>query len=249
MLKVSGVRIEKGGTLILNNVDIESSRTGEIIALLGPSGCGKTSLLRACAGLEAASAGAITLNGKLVSEVLASGKIGYVPQNPVLLPWLNAKENATLVSVCRDGAFDPKELQLLVGTAELTEDQLKRPARQLAGGQQQRIVLIRALLPRPQLLLLDEAFSSLDASLKWRLVPRLRKLLRERDQDHSATIMVSHDISDCLLMADRILIHNSVDQSFAQAHEVSLADERTSLTVDDGDFQREFLAVFKMACI
>ena len=151
---------------------------GRIGVLLGPSGCGKTSLLRAIAGLEPLTEGRIaiarrTVSGDGVHVAPEKRRIGMVFQDYALFPHLSVRQNIgfglrELGRGERSARVD--EMLALVGLEALAE----RAPHQLSGGQQQRIALARALAPRPQLLLLDEPFSSLDVELRERLAHDLR---------------------------------------------------------------------------
>jgi ABC-type nitrate/sulfonate/bicarbonate transport system ATPase subunit len=248
MLEVVGVSIMKGRRAVLNDVNLAAgSRT--ITALLGPSGCGKTSLVRALAGLERPELGAIRLEGREVQEVLSRGQIGYVQQNPILLPWLSARKNATLLKDCRDGPED-SETSVLASLVDLKDDVLSQAPRTLSGGQMQRVALMRALMLKPRLLLLDESFASIDAALKASLIPRLRNMLLSGESNTAVAIVVSHDMADCLLFADsiygyveRVEGHDEQKSTFVKIHDVRLPADRRELGVHDNTFIEELREV------
>ena len=178
---------------------------GQIGVLLGPSGCGKTTLLRAVAGLETVSAGSIALAGEVISRpgyVVApeQRRMGMVFQDYALFPHLDVGRNVAfgLQSLAKgERQKRVAEVLELVGLGGLEG----RYPHELSGGQQQRVALARALAPRPQLLLLDEPFSNLDAGLRDRLAQELRDILR----CHGTTaLLVTHDQHEAFAMGDRI---------------------------------------------
>ncbi len=184
-----------------------SLEEGEIGCLLGPSGCGKTSLLRAIAGFEPVMRGAIRLRGRQVS---APGKsmpteqrrVGMVFQDFALFPHLTVAKN--IAFGLRDTPKPQrqqrvKELLALVGL----QGSCDKYPHQLSGGQQQRIALIRAMAPRPDILLLDEPFSSMDTDLREQLAREVRQLLR---RDGITAILVTHDQHEAFAMADHIAV-------------------------------------------
>ena len=178
---------------------------GRLACLLGPSGCGKTTVLRAIAGFEPVTRGAIRLRDEIVSRpgyTLAPERrrLGMVFQDYALFPHLNVRDNICfgLRRLSRaDKARMAGELLELAGLEGLGE----RFAHELSGGQQQRVALARALAPNPELVLLDEPFSNLDVELRERLSTEVRDILKERG---IGAILVTHDQHEAFAMGDRI---------------------------------------------
>ncbi|MDH5784678.1 MAG: ABC transporter ATP-binding protein [Chromatiales bacterium] len=203
-LELKDVAVAYDGNTVIKEVSL-SLQPGEIGCLLGPSGCGKTSLLRAIAGFEPVSHGEIHLNEQLVSQPGNSvpteqRRVGMVFQDFALFPHLSVAKNVAFGLKKMDaGQRDARvnELLQLVGLAHLKEAH----PHQLSGGQQQRIALIRAMAPRPDILLMDEPFSSLDTELREQLAREVRELLK---RDGITAILVTHDQLEAFAMADVI---------------------------------------------
>ena len=178
---------------------------GEIGVLIGPSGCGKTTLLRAVAGLEAASGGQIALSGTVVSRPGHSlapeqRRIGMVFQDYALFPHLTVGRNVAfgIHALARaEQAARVAEVLALVGL----EGSAARYPHELSGGQQQRVALARALAPRPQLMLLDEPFSNLDVDLRERLAHEVRDILKAAG---ATALFVTHDQLEAFAIGDVI---------------------------------------------
>ena len=184
---------------------------GEIGGLLGPSGCGKTTTLRCVAGLEHPTGGRISIGGRVVSEpernLLVSPRerdIGMVFQSYAVWPHMTVKQNVAYPLKHRrssngSGNVDTKvrETLELVGLGDYAE----RPVTSLSGGQMQRVALARSLVSRPQLLLLDEPLSNLDAKLRIRLRDELRRILK---QTGMTGLYVTHDQAEAVVLGDRI---------------------------------------------
>ena len=189
-------------------------RAGQIGVLIGPSGCGKTTLLRAVAGLEPVSAGSIHLNKQLVgapqhSVAPEERRIGMVFQDYALFPHLSIGRNVAfgIHQLPRaEQAARVFEVLQLVGL----EGSEARFPHELSGGQQQRVALARALAPRPQLMLLDEPFSNLDAATRERLTLEVRDILRAAGQ---TAILVTHNAQEAETMADQICVMTPVARS------------------------------------
>jgi len=181
-------------------------RAGEIGALLGPSGCGKTTLLRAVAGLEPASAGEIAISGRRVDGAGThvppeQRQVGMVFQDYALFPHLDVGRN---VAFGLPRGLPGQERQARVAEVLALVGLAGREARmphELSGGQQQRVALARALAPRPQLLLLDEPFSSLDVDLRERLAHEIRAILKAA---RATALFVTHDQLEAFAIGDRI---------------------------------------------
>ncbi len=178
---------------------------GTLTAVLGPSGCGKTTLLRVIAGFERAEQGEVMLGGTTLENEhvnVAPEKrgIGYVPQEGALFPHLNVEANVGFGLPRRErrGAV-VAELLEMVGIAALA----KRLPHELSGGEQQRVALARALARKPHVLLLDEPFSSLDASLRGAVREEVHQLLREQG---ATTVLVTHDQEEALSLADSVAV-------------------------------------------
>jgi len=204
LLDVRSVSINYGGPLVVQEVSLQIP-SGAICCLLGPSGCGKTSLLRAIAGFEPLQEGEILLQGQPVSRPRTTlppeqRRVGMVFQDLALFPHLNVADNIAfgLRTYSRDERRQRVgELLELIG--------LQRSAavfpHQLSGGQQQRVALARAMAPRPDLLLLDEPFSSLDVELREKLAREVRSILK---QEGLTALLVTHDQFEAFAMADEI---------------------------------------------
>jgi iron(III) transport system ATP-binding protein len=190
----------------LKNMSLEFPR-GELTSLLGPSGCGKTTLLRCIAGFERPDAGTIRLSGQVVSGPGVDTpperrRVGIVPQEGALFPHLDVAGNVAfgLRGLGRSSAAARvDELLELVGLPGLGR---RRPD-QLSGGQQQRVALARALAPKPSVVLLDEPFAALDASLRSSVRSEVASVLRST---RTTAMLVTHDQDEALEMADEVAV-------------------------------------------
>lgn len=174
-----------GQTRILGPIRIEIGPT-EAVALVGPSGIGKSTLLRLIAGLDSAIDGSIT----------GVGRLGFVFQEPTLLPWRTARDNITLAT-----GTAPQEADALLRQIGLEDKAALYPA-QLSLGQRRRVAIIRAFARRPETLLMDEPFASLDADAATAMRAMLADLLRIRP---ARLILVTHDETDARMLADRTI--------------------------------------------
>ena len=176
---------------------------GELVALLGPSGCGKTTALRLLAGLEEADGGRVVVAGKDVTGLPTNRRnVGMVFQAYSLFPHMVAWENVAFgLQMRKVGTEERKKRALealeLVGLGRVAN----RYANQMSGGQQQRVALARALAIRPQVLLLDEPLSALDAKVRARLRDEIRRIQLEVG---ITTLFVTHDQEEALAIADRV---------------------------------------------
>jgi iron(III) transport system ATP-binding protein len=195
-----------GSTVAVDGVDLEVPR-GSLTGLLGPSGCGKTTVLRMIAGLLAPDAGAILIDGVPVADHRThvppeKRPVGLVFQDYALFPHLSVARNVAygLGHLPRRERKDRvHEVLDLVGLADLG----RRLPTALSGGQQQRVALARALAPSPELVLLDEPFSNLDAALRSSVREEVRAILRAAD---ATAVFVTHDQEEALSLADRVAV-------------------------------------------
>jgi iron(III) transport system ATP-binding protein len=192
-----------GDVVAVDDVTLEL-RSGEFLGVLGPSGCGKTTLLRLVAGFERPDAGGIEIDGRVVAgprrHVPPEGRrIGMVFQESALFPHLDVAGNIGFGLPRRGRETRVAELVALVGLAGLQQ----RMPHELSGGQQQRVALARALAPDPALILFDEPFSSLDATLRAQLRGEVRDILRAAG---ATTLFVTHDQSEALEISDRVAV-------------------------------------------
>jgi len=192
------------GVTALESVSL-SIRAGEFFTLVGPSGCGKTTTLRAIAGLADPSGGAVTVGGQDVTDAPPEERnVGIVFQNYALFPHMSVRENVAygLRFHELDGRDDDERVAELLDLVDLA-GVADRDPEQLSGGQQQRIALARALAPEPDVLLLDEPLSALDATLRKRLRVQIKTIQRELD---ITTIYVTHDQAEALALSDRVAV-------------------------------------------
>ena len=177
---------------------------GEFVAILGPSGCGKSTTLFMLAGIYEPSAGDILFDGARVNEVEARDRnVGIVFQSYALYPHLTVRANIGFpLRFKRVATAEAERRTLAMARLVQVEDLLDRRPAQLSGGQQQRVALARALVKEPQLLLLDEPLSNLDASLRLIMRGEIRRLQRSLGV---TTILVTHDQIEATTMADRVI--------------------------------------------
>jgi multiple sugar transport system ATP-binding protein len=192
------------GTLAVNDMNLEV-RDREFMVLVGPSGCGKSTALRMLAGLEDVTEGEIKIDDRVVNDVPSRNReLAMVFQTYALYPHMSVFEN--MAFGLRMQGLLPEEIARRVNAAaEVLEIELlmKRKPRQLSGGQQQRVALGRAMVREPQVFLLDEPLSSLDAKLRAHMRVELRKLHRALK---TTFLYVTHDQVEAMTMADRLAI-------------------------------------------
>jgi putative spermidine/putrescine transport system ATP-binding protein len=201
-VRLAGLTRRYGAVTALDGLDL-TLQPGELVALLGPSGCGKTTTLRLLAGLEDADAGTITVAGKDITRLSASKRdMGMVFQAYSLFPHMTVVQNVAFGLRLRRMPKADREKRALdmLGLVGLSE-QAGRYAHQLSGGQQQRVALARALAIEPQVLLLDEPLSALDAKVRAQLRDQIRKIQLEVG---ITTLFVTHDQEEALAIADRV---------------------------------------------
>ena len=193
-----------GSVHVLRDVSF-TARSGEFVTLLGPSGCGKTTLLRILAGLELADSGSVTLMGEpMLAKAAHRRPVNTVFQNYALFPHLNVFEN--IAFGLRARKFPNVEVRKRVGdTLDMLqlEEFIKRYPHELSGGQKQRVALARALVNEPELLLLDEPMSALDAKLRAEVQIEIRRLQRRLGKTF---ILVTHDQDEAMTVSDRIMV-------------------------------------------
>lgn len=188
---------------------------GQIAAILGPSGCGKTTFLRALAGFQPVSKGEVFVHDKLFSKAgytLAPEyrNIGMMFQDLALFPHLTIEQNIRFGLKTLSNSEQHARVQQVLELTELNTQEKKYP-HQLSGGQQQRVALARALAPKPEILLLDEPFSSLDPDLREQVATEVRKILKH---ENVTAILVTHDQHEAFAMTDEIgvMVNGEIEQ-------------------------------------
>jgi putative spermidine/putrescine transport system ATP-binding protein len=201
-LSFTGIRKTFGATVALENLDLEL-QPGELVSLLGPSGCGKTTALRIAAGFEIPDTGVVTLAGRNITKTPAHQRnMGMVFQSYSLFPNLTVAQNIDFG--LRNRKIEKSKRNSRVSEMlELVQlsDLGKRYPHQLSGGQQQRVALARALAVQPDVLLLDEPLSALDAKVRATLRDEIRRIQTELK---TTTLFVTHDQDEALAISDRI---------------------------------------------
>jgi putative spermidine/putrescine transport system ATP-binding protein len=196
-----------GNVTALDNFDLEVG-VGELVALLGPSGCGKTTALRVVAGLEHQDSGSVLVGDRDISRTPAHKRnMGMVFQAYSLFPNLTVEENVAFGLQMRkvSKALRLKKAHQLLDLVGL-DSQSKRFTHQLSGGQQQRVALARALAFEPEILLLDEPLSALDAQVRVNLREEIRRLQLSLG---TTTLFVTHDQEEAMAISDRVGVMNS----------------------------------------
>ncbi|EJL35767.1 sulfate ABC transporter, ATP-binding protein [Caulobacter sp. AP07] len=210
-ISIRSVEKKFGRYPALNSVDLEIA-DGELVALLGPSGSGKTTLLRTIAGLEFPDAGQVLFEGQDVTFASAAARrVGFVFQQYALFKHMTVARNIAFGLDVRKGRDKPSKAEIKTRVEDLLklvelEGLGGRYPSQLSGGQRQRVALSRALAVQPSVLLLDEPFGALDATVRKSLRKELRRV---HDATGVTTIFVTHDQEEALELADRVAILNA----------------------------------------
>jgi sulfonate transport system ATP-binding protein len=187
------------GIQALGGVSLEVS-LGEIVAVIGGSGCGKSTLLRVVSGLDPASEGSVVLGSEPIMG--PHRKIGIIFQEPRLLPWLKVSDNVGFGLSGRPKAERARRVDHTLARVGLADKAGAWP-RELSGGQAQRVAIARSLVPRPEVLLLDEPFSALDAFTRSDLQDHLLDLWADAKP---TLILVTHDVEEAIVLADRVMV-------------------------------------------
>ena len=178
---------------------------GQTTALVGPSGCGKSTLLRMVAGLEAPSAGEISLGGESPQDMQRRGALAMAFQDASLLPWRSVRGNVALARKLARLPADPVSISEMIARVGLADFEAARPA-ELSGGMRQRVAIARCLVTDPRVLLLDEPFGAVDELTRARLNAELPLLWRSRD---TTCLMVTHSVREAVALSDRVIIFSS----------------------------------------
>ena len=198
-LVVSEIRKRYGDLPVIGGLDLDVAPS-EIVAVVGPSGCGKSTLLRLIAGLDTHYRGEI-----LVADEKVCGPhpaVGLVFQEPRLFPWLDVEHNVAFGLRERDNTRARELVAAALEAVELTQFARALP-KELSGGMAQRVALARALVTEPQVLLLDEPFSALDAFTRMRLQDHL---LTAWTRYRPTLLLVTHDLDEAVYLADRVVL-------------------------------------------
>jgi NitT/TauT family transport system ATP-binding protein len=210
--------------------DVEA---GAFVALLGPSGCGKSTLLRLIAGLDAPTAGSITLEGEVTRGALA-----YVFQDAHLLPWRSVEQNVALPLELGGVPGAERKARTRQALADVgLADALNRFPAELSGGMRMRASLARAIVTRPRLLLLDEPFAALDELTRQRLDDQLRSLHRALGM---TVLFVTHSIAEAIYLAERAIVLTPRPGRVVLDRQIDLPLEREPSIRAEPSFAREF---------
>jgi multiple sugar transport system ATP-binding protein len=195
------------GVLAVEDVSLQVD-DGEFVVIVGPSGCGKSTTLRLIAGLETVTEGALEMGGRDVVGVEPKDRhVAMVFQNYALYPHMTARRNITF-GMKSAGSFDDGEIEARVAeAADVLDiaDLLDRKPAALSGGERQRVALGRALVRDPEVFLLDEPLSNLDAKLRIKMRAELAKL---HERFGTTTIYVTHDQTEAMTLGDRVVVMN-----------------------------------------
>jgi len=230
LLSLQGVTKRYGSPaapLVLEAIDLDVAR-GRFVSIVGPSGAGKTTLLRCMAGLISPSSGSVIMDGVEVTGPPSALALVFQDYSRSLLPWMSIRKNVELPLRSQSiGKADRRDRAVeglaAVGLSEATD----RYPWQLSGGMQQRVAIARALAYRPEALLMDEPFASVDAQTRADLEDLT---LRVREQFDMTIVLVTHDIDEAVYLGDEVIVLSGSPTCVRKRIEIDLGRERDQLT-------------------
>ena len=213
---------------VLKNIDIKI-KSKEFVCIVGPSGCGKTTLLNIIGGLINSEDKKLN---KKQHDLSHNGDFGYVFQTSRLLPWLTVKENIELV--CEDNEDYIKRIEFLLTEFDLREFENYYP-KSISGGMRRKVSLARALIKKPQILLMDEPFVSLDQPTAENLYS---VLINYWKKNPITIILITHNLKEAILLGDRIIFFSKRPASVVYDHKIKSKTE--GLSIDNTEIQKEY---------
>lgn len=210
-----------------------SINKNEFVAVVGPSGCGKSTLSRLLSGLIQPTYGTVKVFNKIVTE--PRDDVGIVFQKPTLLPWLNVEQNVLFPLKHKYGRVSSRDKQKaseLIAMVGLSKSAKQRP-QQLSGGMQQRVSIARSLLFDPDILIMDEPFSALDALTREEMGFELLRIWHEKPK---TVLFITHSISEAILLADRVLVLTGRPGSVAEIVNIEIPRPRRVSSLHDERF-------------
>jgi len=206
-IELDSLRKDFAETTAVDDITL-SVADGEFLVLVGPSGCGKSTLLRTISGLEEQTGGEIRIGGEVVTDTAPKNRgVAMVFQNYALYPHMSARRNMTF-GLGSHGSFTDEEIERMVADVAAIldiEDLLDRRPSELSGGEKQRVAMGRAILREPEVFLLDEPLSNLDAKLRDEMRTELTHLHGEIE---ATTVYVTHDQTEAMTLGDRVAVMN-----------------------------------------
>jgi NitT/TauT family transport system ATP-binding protein len=224
-----------GAVHALEDVSLDVQE-GELVCILGPSGCGKTTLLWAMSGLHALTRGRIVLDGRAI-EGPRPQEIGMMFQEANLLPWRNLRANIEFPFEIKKRPVDRERIDTLLRQTGLAGFEGSYP-RELSGGMQQRASIVRALAQNPSVLLMDEPFGALDAFTRDEMNLLLLRLWSESGQ---TIVFVTHNITEAIFLADRVVVMTPRPGRLARIYDIDLPRPRTI----EMTFEPEFIELIQ----
>lgn len=230
--EVSKIFPSKGQDLVALDKFSAAIHPGEFLVIVGTSGCGKSTLLKLVAGLDKPSGGTIRIDGTEVTEPRV--KNGVVFQSPALFPWLDVMDNVTFGPRNTGSNRKDAEERALHYLKEVGLQGFERfRTYNLSGGMQHRVALARALINRPDLLLMDEPFGALDAQTRLIMQQLLMEIWQE---DRSSVLFITHDVEEALVLADRVVVMTARPGRFKLEYRINLSRPRDLSVMASAEF-------------
>lgn len=222
-------RAGRGATVPAVDAVSHEVRQGEFAALIGPSGCGKSTILNMIAGLIPRSDGSIRIDGREVEAGKPTPRVGYVFQRDTVFPWRTVRRNIALgLEIARlPRAEREREVARMIARAGLGGFEDAFPLT-LSGGMRQRVSLMRTLIMRPEILLMDEPFGALDTHTKLEMQNFLLEIWEE---EHQTVLFVTHDLAEALTLAGKVVVLSARPGRIKEVFDVPFARPRNAITL------------------